>query len=74
MRRVGPRTVGVAAGLLYGLGLIVAGLAGDRLWALYLGFGVVAGIGRGLGWVVPIASATDVLAPNGADDGARTWR
>lgn len=55
MRRVGPRTVGVTAGLLYGLGLIVAGLAGDRLWALYLGFGVVAGVGRGLGWVVPMA-------------------
>jgi OFA family oxalate/formate antiporter-like MFS transporter len=57
MRRVGPRPVGLAAGLLYGLGLMLAGLAGDRLWALYLGFGVVAGIGRGLGWVVPVATA-----------------
>jgi OFA family oxalate/formate antiporter-like MFS transporter len=57
MRRVGPRTVGLAAGLLYGLGLVLPGLAGDRLWALYLGFGVVAGIGRGLGWVVPMATA-----------------
>ena len=55
MRRVGPRTVGIVAGLLYGLGLLLAGLAGDQLWALYLGFGVVAGIGRGLGWVVPMA-------------------
>jgi len=55
MRRVGPRTVGLAAGLLYGLGLILAGLAGDRLWALYLGFGVIGGIGRGLGWVVSVA-------------------
>jgi OFA family oxalate/formate antiporter-like MFS transporter len=57
MRRVGPRTVGVTAGLLYGLGLLLAGLAGDRLWALYLGFGVLGGIGRGLGWVVPVAMA-----------------
>ena len=46
MQRVGPRTVGLAAGLL-----------GDRLWALYVGFGVVAGIGRGLGWVAPMATA-----------------
>jgi len=57
MRRVGPRTVGLAAGLLYGLGLILAGLAGDRLWALYVGFGVLGGVGRGLGWVVPMAMA-----------------
>jgi MFS transporter, OFA family, oxalate/formate antiporter len=57
MRRVGPRTVGLAAGLLYGLGLILAGLAGDRLWALYVGFGLVGGIGRGLGWVVSMAMA-----------------
>jgi len=57
MRRAGPRTVGVAAGLLYGLGLVLAGLAGDRLWALYLGFGVLGGIGRGLGWIVAVAMA-----------------
>ena len=56
MRRAGPRAVGLAAGLLYGLGLIVAGLGGDRLWALYVGFGVLGGIGRGLGWVVPVAT------------------
>ena len=55
MRRAGPRTVGLVAGLLYGLGLILAGLLGDHLWALYLGFGVIGGIGRGLGWVVPVA-------------------
>jgi OFA family oxalate/formate antiporter-like MFS transporter len=57
MRRVGPRTVGIAAGLLYGLGLSATGLFGDQLWGLYLAFGVVAGIGRGLGWVVPMAMA-----------------
>jgi OFA family oxalate/formate antiporter-like MFS transporter len=56
MRRVGPRTVGIAAGLLYGLGLILAGLAGDHPWALYIGFGLIGGIGRGLGWVVPVAT------------------
>jgi OFA family oxalate/formate antiporter-like MFS transporter len=57
MRRVGPRTVGLAAGLLYGLGLILAGLAGDRLWALYAGFGLLGGVGRGLGWVASMAMA-----------------
>jgi MFS transporter, OFA family, oxalate/formate antiporter len=57
MRRVGPRVVGIVAGLLYGLGLILVGLFGDRLWALYVGFGILAGVGRGLGWVVPMATA-----------------
>jgi OFA family oxalate/formate antiporter-like MFS transporter len=56
MRRVGPRTVGLAAGLLYGLGLLVTGLLGSHLWVLYLGFGVLGGIGRGLGWVAPVAT------------------
>lgn len=56
MARSGPRTVGLAAGLMYGLGLLVAGLFGDRLWTLYLGFGVIGGIGRGLAWVVPMAT------------------
>jgi OFA family oxalate/formate antiporter-like MFS transporter len=56
MRRVGPRTVGLAAGLLYGLGLLLTGLLGSHLWALYLGFGVLGGIGRGLGWVAPVAT------------------
>src|SRR4051794_24234932 len=57
MLRVGPRRVGLAAALLYGVGLILAGLFGDQLWALYLGFGVVGGIGRGLAWVVPMTMA-----------------
>jgi OFA family oxalate/formate antiporter-like MFS transporter len=57
MQRVGPRTVGVAGGLLYGLGLLLTGLLSDHLWALYLGFGVLGGIGRGLAWVAPVATA-----------------
>lgn len=56
MRRVGPRTVALTAGLLYGLGLLLTGLFGSHLWALYLGFGVLGGIGRGLGWVAPVAT------------------
>jgi OFA family oxalate/formate antiporter-like MFS transporter len=57
MRQAGPRTVGLVAGLLYGLGLMLAGLAGDRLWAFYVGFGLIGGIGRGLGWVASMTMA-----------------
>ena len=54
--RAGPRTVGIAAGALYGLGVLLAGLAADRLWLLYLTYGLLAGIGLGLGYIVPVAT------------------
>ena len=36
MSRVGPRTVGISAGICYGLGVALASLSADRLWVLYL--------------------------------------
>jgi len=56
MRRAGPRRVAAAAGLCYGLGVVLAGQAGGRLWFLYLGYGVLGGIGLGLGYIVPVAT------------------
>ncbi len=56
MRRVGPRTVALTAGVLYGLGVFLASFAGGRLWWLYCWYGVIAGIGLGLGYIVPVAT------------------
>lgn len=56
MRRVGPRRVAVAAGTLYGLGVFLASFAGGRLWWLYCSYGVIAGAGLGLGYIVPVAT------------------
>lgn len=53
--RLGSRNVGILAGLLYGLGVFLASLAVDRLWLLYLTFGVLGGIGRTLAFIVPVA-------------------
>ncbi len=54
----GPRFVATIGGLLFGTGTIIAGL-GDQLgniYLLYLGFGVIAALGNGFGYVTPIAT------------------
>jgi len=56
MQRVGPRRVAVVAGLLYGLGTMLAGQAGGNIAFLYLSYGVLGGIGLGLGYIVPLAT------------------
>src|SRR3954453_19400290 len=53
---VGPRTVATGGGVLYGLGVSGASLSGDRLWLLYLSYGVVGGAGLGLAYIVPVAT------------------
>lgn len=56
MRRAGPRRVAMTAGIFYGLGVFLGSLAGERLWWLYLSYGLMAGIGLGLGYIVPVAT------------------
>ena len=55
MRRVGPRRVALLAAILYGLGTVLAGLS-HNLAMLYLSYGVIAGAGLGLGYIVPVAT------------------
>src|SRR5262245_57694725 len=54
--RVGPRRVAVVAGLLYGVGTMLAGQAGGHIAFLHLSYGVVGGIGLGLGYIVSLAT------------------
>jgi OFA family oxalate/formate antiporter-like MFS transporter len=56
MRRVGPRMVALAAGLFYGVGVCLASLADGRLWWMYGSYGLLAGVGLGLGYIVPVAT------------------
>ena len=55
--RRGPRTVAVIGALIYGIGVIVASFARDasQLPLLIIGYGVLAGFGLGLAYIVPIA-------------------
>src|ERR1700733_6212917 len=54
MKRHDPRVVATAAGLLWGGGVFLASFSADRLWWLYLSYGVIGGIGLGMGYIVPI--------------------
>lgn len=54
LRRIGARLTATIAGVLYGLGVFLSGLATD-LPLFYLTYGVIGGIGLGLGYIVPLA-------------------
>lgn len=58
MERVGPRKAMFAAAVCFGLGFIVAALGVYRhnLWLLYLGNGVLGGVGLGLGYIGPVST------------------
>src|SRR5215813_9834825 len=56
MRRSGPRVVALTAGVLYGLGVCLASLTDGRLWWLYGSYGIIGGVGLGLGYIVPVAT------------------
>ncbi len=55
MSRRPPRGIAVLAGVLYAGGLLLAGCANGRgdFWLVLLGYGVIAGVGLGLGYIVP---------------------
>lgn len=55
MKRQHPRIVAMTAGLLWGGGVFLASFAAHKLWWLYLTYGVIGGLGLGMGYVVPIA-------------------
>ena len=54
LNRKGPRVVALTGGALYGLGVFLASFS-HHLWWLYLSYGVIGGIGLGLGYIVPVA-------------------
>lgn len=55
--RKGPRTVATLGGLVYGAGYLMASFSTDSLAMMYLSYGVVSGVGLGLGYVCPLAAA-----------------
>jgi MFS family permease len=58
VERVGPRKAMVAAALCWGSGFLVGslGIALGSLPILYLGYGVIGGIGLGIGYISPVST------------------
>jgi MFS family permease len=58
VERVGPRMAMATAALCWGLGFLIgaAGIAMGSLPVLYLGYGVLGGIGLGIGYISPVST------------------
>jgi MFS family permease len=58
MERVGPRKAMFAAAICFSCGFLLSalGIYTHQLWLLYLGSGVVGGIGLGLGYISPVST------------------
>ncbi|QWC85181.1 OFA family MFS transporter [Nocardioidaceae bacterium] len=54
----GPRQAMAAAAVFWGAGLAVAGIgtATEQIWLLFLGYGVLGGIGLGIGYISPVST------------------
>jgi MFS family permease len=58
LERVGPRKAGVVAALCWSGGLLIGafGVYIHQLWIMWLGAGVIGGVGLGLGYISPVST------------------
>jgi MFS family permease len=58
LERAGPRKAGVVAALCWCGGLFISafGIHAHQVWLLWLGSGVIGGIGLGLGYISPVST------------------
>jgi MFS family permease len=58
VERAGPRKAMVLAATCWGAGFLVGavGVATKQLWIVYLGVGVIGGIGLGIGYISPVST------------------
>ncbi|HZD31148.1 MAG TPA: OFA family MFS transporter [Candidatus Angelobacter sp.] len=54
----GPRKAGFVGALCWGAGFLVGalGVSTHQLWLVYLGYGLIGGIGLGIGYITPVST------------------
>ena len=62
VEKFGPRVTGTISAILYASGNILTGfaIAQHSIFLLYLGYGVLGGIGLGTGYVTPVSMINEV--------------
>jgi MFS family permease len=58
LERAGPRKAGIVAALCWGGGFLIGafGVYIHQLWLIWLGMGLIGGIGLGLGYISPVST------------------
>lgn len=58
VERNGPRRAMLVSAVFWSVGFLVGalGIATGQLWLLYLGYGVLGGIGLGIGYISPVST------------------
>ncbi len=58
LEHAGPRKAGFIAAMCWGGGLILGGIGVSmhQLWLVFLGCGVLGGVGQGLGYITPVST------------------
>ncbi|SFV14355.1 Major Facilitator Superfamily protein [Methylobacterium sp. 174MFSha1.1] len=58
LERAGPRKAGLAAALAWGGGFLIGALGVylHQLWLIWLGMGLIGGVGLGLGYISPVST------------------
>jgi MFS family permease len=58
LERAGPRKAGVLAACCWGGGMLISalGIKMHQLWLMWLGSGVIGGVGLGLGYISPVST------------------
>ena len=58
LERAGPRMAMFVSAICFGSGFLISalGVKVHQIWLIYLGYGVVGGVGLGLGYLAPVAT------------------
>ncbi len=64
LERLGPRKAGVVAAFCWAGGLVIGaiGIYVHQLWLMWLGSGVIGGVGPGLGYISPVSTLVKLVS------------